>query len=1164
MCGLVGLVHAYSADARFDPAPLRSASEALRAWSPSDSRAADALYALASAIDEASLALVGWAGFRTLRESPELQAETAALGAALAEAADALEQRLNAPDGVRSARDAESFSRASVAARDVSWRILRDALPNLRTTAELAPEGEKVPPKGWFELWRLNLVLNQLARLEVRGRDSGGLAVLVALPATAWEEFSASLGPELAGELEHRRALASLRDGAVLVTEGATTAVAFARKVAREVGELGANVRELREKLRGDALLRSVLFHPEAEAQVLAHTRWASNGVISEPNCHPVANDLRGAPPERLVLGALNGDVDNYPALARGWDLPLDCTTDAKVVPLEVARYLARGLAPTEAVRAAARTLQGSTAIGVLLGEDPRAAHLALRGSGQALYVGSSPEGGALYASELYGVVEYAARYYKLDGEEGEVVRLAAGDTPRVLRYSGEAKTLAAEQLKTAPIATRDIDRGGFEHYFVKEVNDAPRSVERTLCGKFRCDEAGPVRFLLGDEVVPPMLRDRLRSGALRKVFVIGQGTAAVAGRAAADFMGTLLTSAGVSVRGMPATELSGFHLGRLGPDSLVVAVSQSGTTTDTNRTVDLARTRGAHVLAIVNRRGSDLVDKSHGVLYTSDGRDVEMSVASTKAFYCQVVAGYLLGLQLAHLAGALSEEDLRGHLLRLQDLPRCLREVLGRGRERIRHAAGLALRRSHWTVVGSGPSAQAAREVRIKLSELCYKSVSVDTIEDKKHIDLSSEPLILVCAAGLGGPAAADAVKEVAIFKAHAAIPVVICDRGETRFAEYAAATIPVPPTTPELALLLNTAAGHLFSYEAARAIDARADLLRRLRDVVDAAASAFLAARRAGSGAEVRDVVQRFRAALRPLTAEVEATVAAGDWNAAVPVDEALSLLASLRGWLEGAGASDASPADPPLAERFEALQGQIGRVLDALRRPIDAIKHQAKTVTVGISREAAAIRPPAGKLLRALVACGAPEGSVSDQDAAALSGLDPAVSACLGAVRYDLRGLSPLGIPTEESTIVVAQKTGVAEKLSSRAEGPAGVLLSGTKRMVARAPRVWAGHGRRDGRSLLMCPLYTDGVLSGLGLLHVRFHEALDTAARIRALRALGRYEDLVCAVTEYDLPWDDALLDSVAVDELLTSSPERLAEVICARTGREATSPSGGTR
>ena len=176
--------------------------------------------------------------------------------------------------------------------------------------------------------------------------------------------------------------------------------------------------------------------------------------------------------------------------------------------------------------------------------------------------------------------------------------------------------------------------------------------------------------------------------------------------------------------------------------DTLAVAVSQSGTTTDTNRTVDLLRGRGAAVLAIVNRRSSDLTDKADGVLYTSDGRDVEMSVASTKAFYAQVAAGSLLACAVSAAAGVGTDKRRHELLSSLRLLPDALRTVLGR-REVIADAARrLAPTKRYWAVVGSGINKVAAEEVRIKLSELCYKSIACDVIEDKKHIDLSSEPL--------------------------------------------------------------------------------------------------------------------------------------------------------------------------------------------------------------------------------------------------------------------------------------------------------------------------------------------------------------------------------------------------------------------------------------
>src|SRR4029453_17019549 len=104
--------------------------------------------------------------------------------------------------------------------------------------------------------------------------------------------------------------------------------------------------------------------------------------------------------------------------------------------------------------------------------------------------------------------------------------------------------------------------------------------------------------------------------------------------------------------------------------DTLIIAISQSGTTTDTNRTVDVARSRGAAVIGIVNRRHSDLTERTDGVLYTSDGRDVEMSVASTKAFYAQVAAGILLACAIADVVAA-PDREARSELLRgLRELP--------------------------------------------------------------------------------------------------------------------------------------------------------------------------------------------------------------------------------------------------------------------------------------------------------------------------------------------------------------------------------------------------------------------------------------------------------------------------------------------------------------
>src|SRR5215470_13206584 len=220
-------------------------------------------------------------------------------------------------------------------------------------------------------------------------------------------------------------------------------------------------------------------------------------------------------------------------------------------------------------------------------------------------------------------------------------------------------------------------------------------------------------------------------------------------------------------------------------------------------------------VLAIVNRRNSDLVEKSDGVLYTSDGRDIEMAVPSTKAFYAQVAAGYLLACAIGTELGTVDADRVDSLLAGLVALPDAMESVLAQ-RDVV---AGIAARhvpsRRYWTIIGNGLNRIAASELRIKLSELCYRSISADTAEDKKHIDLCTEPLILVCAAGLDGSNA-----------------------DGDRFAS-AAELVHVPRVHPDLGFVLSTMVGHLFGYEAALVIDASARPLREARAAVQQSSS-------------------------------------------------------------------------------------------------------------------------------------------------------------------------------------------------------------------------------------------------------------------------------------------------------------------------------------
>jgi glucosamine--fructose-6-phosphate aminotransferase (isomerizing) len=679
---------------------------------------------------------------------------------------------------------------------------------------------------------------------------------------------------------------------------------------------------------------------------------------------------------------------------------------------------------------------------------------------------------------------------------------------------------VSEDDLTSAQITTRDIDRQSYPHFFLKEINEAPRSLRKTLRGKI-VDRDGRLSVDLGDEAITPEIRRRLADGTISQIIAIGQGTAAIAGQSVAESITDAVRGTNLRVSWTHATELSGFDLVDEMDDTLVVAISQSGTSTDTNRTVDLVRARGAVVIAIVNRRNSDLTDKSDGVLYTSDGRDVEMAVPSTKAFYAQIAAGFLLASAIGEIVGSGDPSATDRLLLGLRELPEAMERVLSQ-REAIGHvAAQYAPSRPYWAIVGNGPNRIAANEVRIKLSELAYKSIGVDVTEDKKHIDLSAEPLIVVCAAGLDGATADDVAKEVAIFRAHKAAPIVIASDDEDRFSA-ALAVIPVPVVHPSLGFVLSAMAGHLFGYEAALAIDAQARPLREARGAIEAVVEDGM-----------HDLLDRLAGEIAIPAARFNDALRSGQYNGNLDARAAVRVVSLLR-YAQG---------QLPL-EAYEVEHGKIGtpstviedltdaltRAIEQLTRPIDTIKHQAKTVTVGTSRSEDALLD--SLLVQAVLDAGAPRDRISYRSLRTLAVLDASVSSVTGYTRYLIEGDPSSG----HARATVLDKGGSAALLTSRTEQHP--VLQGTKNLAARKRSVTVAKGS-DGRTLVIVPETKGSDVTGLTLLHVAFRGHLAPAAARAVLEGYEtRMAALTDAVLETEASFDDAVLGDVPILDLLT--------------------------
>ncbi|CAN5510239.1 hypothetical protein BH10ACT2_BH10ACT2_16770 [soil metagenome] len=1121
MCGIVAIV------SRPASRPTPTAVEVIEQLDRAV--AAPTLTAAAQILNELDALLHGVPGMLALVGRHELVAGMAArfdqLDGRIADRERELEAGGVSPSAL-SPDDVEHINAELLKIRDAVWALRKDRLNTARAVGDLA--GRDAGEAAIAGYLAIQQAFSAIDRMEVRGRDSAGVHVLV------WNHGLDLTDPSLAAVIAQRSADPLFQNGSVRV---AGECLAFVYKAAAEIGELGDNVRALRTAAHGDTLLRQALSQATAKVSVLGHTRWASVGIISEPNCHPVnseQSELSGAQQAEMpyAIAVLNGDVDNHADIKVNHSLHIagPITTDAKVIPSVMAQY-ASSTNLGEAFRRTVAEFDGSVAIAAATAAAPDQVFLALRGSGQALYVGLGDDM-YIVASEPYGVVEETMRYVRVDGEtpspsgsRGQVFLIdgaQAGSLAgmRRIAYDGSELPIDESEIVTADVTTRDIDRGDAPHFLLKELGEAPNSFRKTLRGKIVETPEG-LRAEVGDHALPPAIAQRLASGEITKVRVIGQGTAAIAGRSMAVVLDAL-TGETFDVDAITATELSGFHLRLDMSDTLIVAVSQSGTTTDTNRTVDLARGRGAAVLAIVNRRNSDLTDKADGVMYTSDGRDVEMSVASTKAFYAQVAAGVLLACAIAEASGRGDARRRHDILVSLRTLPDAMVQVLATRPQIGEAARRLAPSKRYWTILGSGPNIVAAEEVRIKLSELCYKSISCDVTEDKKHIDLSCEPLILVCAAGLSGGTADDVAKEVAIYKAHKATPIVIATEADERFAA-AAAVLTVPAVEPTLAFVLSAMVGHLFGYEAALAIDASARPLREARELiehalaVDSEGDAVLLAVQSGIGVYAERFLDGLRAAQYDGQLEASTAVALVGLLGDMATDSPLEAYQRATGKI---ATPDAMVDD---------LTAALTRAIDELTRPIDAIKHQAKTVTVGISRNDEGVLDRA--LVQQVLATGAGRDRLSYRTLKVLADLDPAVEAVVGYTRYGIEG-----DPAHDATISIVDRGGLSRDVPSRVE--TNPQLRGTKRRVATEKEVLVARGRSDGRTVIFVPEVKGGNCTGLTLLHVRFHDRLPAPVMRGVLQGYDhRYDRLVDWVSETEGSFRDDLLADLPVADLL---------------------------
>jgi glucosamine--fructose-6-phosphate aminotransferase (isomerizing) len=472
------------------------------------------------------------------------------------------------------------------------------------------------------------------------------------------------------------------------------------------IGPAGLQIRRAAGRIK---VLEGLLREKPIEGRIgLGHTRWATHGRPTDENAHP-HTDGSG---ELVVVH--NGIIENYLPIKERLQAEghvFKSETDTEVIAHLIERHLKDTPRLDEAVRRALRELRGSYAIVVLHRQMPDRLVAAKLGAGSVV-VGLG-ENETYLASDIPAILSHTRDVVVLEDEDVAVVTRRGVE---ITQLDGAPVQRAPNRILWDPILA---EKGGYRHFMLKEIYEQPRAAADTMRGRVQ-PEGGTV-------VLPDVQLDPEVVAGIQRIVLVACGTsyhAAIVGR----FMIERL--AGIAAEVDLGSEFR-YRDAVLGPETLVVALSQSGETADTLGAVKSARAKGAPIVGITNVVGSALSREATGTLYTHAGP--EIGVASSKTFTATLVACYLLALWLGRRRGMLLAEDGRKHIQGLLELPRLMERTLEM-ENAVAELAREVSRHKNFLFLGRGINYPLALEGALKLKELSYVHAEGYPAGEMKH----------------------------------------------------------------------------------------------------------------------------------------------------------------------------------------------------------------------------------------------------------------------------------------------------------------------------------------------------------------------------------------------------------------------------------------------
>ena len=516
----------------------------------------------------------------------------------------------------------------------------------------------------------------------------------------------------------------------------------------------------------------------------IGHTRWATHGEPSVSNAHPHFNK------EKTIAVVHNGIIENYQILkekmiSRGYTFVSD--TDTEVVA-HMLDYYYKG-DPLQAVAKVMHRVQGSYALGILFKDFPDKMYAVRKDS--PLIVGQSADGN-LIASDVPAILKYTREVYFI--ENREICELSREG----INFFSEDMEPIEKETKTIEWDVEAAEKGGYEHFMLKEIYEQPKAVLDTISPRIKEDKIVIEELNMSEEDIKN----------LKRIYIIGCGSAYHVG-VTSKYVIEQITRIPVEVD--LASEFR-YRNPILEKDSMVIIISQSGETADSLAALRKAQEMGVKVLGVVNVVGSTIAREADNVLYTWAGP--EISVATTKAYSTQLVALYMLAVLFGEVRGAITGEEYKELLTELQSLPDKIQEILG-DKERIQWFASKYANAKDVFFLGRGVDYATSLEGSLKLKEISYIHSEAYAAGELKHGTISLiEDDVLVVAVVTQPDLYEKMISNIVEVKTRGAYIFTLTNKGNCVMEETADFTVYVPKTHPCFAPSLAVIPLQLFGY--------------------------------------------------------------------------------------------------------------------------------------------------------------------------------------------------------------------------------------------------------------------------------------------------------------------------------------------------------------